>query len=487
MGLAGSDSLAVAAPASAGAWRDARWLRAVRLDLAADLRREPGSARWWRGLARLAVLAAPALACLPGLVPYDATPLPLPDEAALHEFAALAIRPLGAGATTGRHFAAGARVSRVDAVPERATITLDAVYGENDDLGRMLQRLGLGARDADAVHALAAPLGGSDGIAPGTHFAVTLGPRAVLGEPRPLSALAFRPRFDLDVTIARQGGALVLQRHPIPVDATPLHLVGAVGTSLYRSARAAGADPATVQAFLQAVDQYMPFETILPDDRFELVVEHRRALDGTANGAGIDGNLIFAGIVRDGHPLLQIMRWGEEGNFYTAEALADAASESASGLLAAPVAGNITSWFGLRRHPILGTVRLHAGVDFAAPYGAPIYAASEGVVSYAGWHGGHGNYVRLAHGGGIDTGYGHMSRIAVAPGSHVRRGEVLGYVGSTGLSTGPHLHYELYRNGQPVDPLSLRFVPHHVAANPHELAAFRARMAQVLAIRPLAG
>ena len=105
---------------------------------------------------------------------------------------------------------------------------------------------------------------------------------------------------------------------------------------------------------------------------------------------------------------------------------------------------------------------------------------TDGVVSYSGWHGGHGNYVRLAHGGGIDTGYGHMSRIAVGVGMHVTRGQVIGYVGSTGLSTGPHLHYELYRGGQPVDPLSIRFVPHHAQVNPQELVSFRVRMHQLL-------
>jgi len=108
-------------------------------------------------------------------------------------------------------------------------------------------------------------------------------------------------------------------------------------------------------------------------------------------------------------------------------------------------------------------------------------------VSYAGWHGGHGNYVRLEHGGGIDTGYGHMSRIAVGLGTHVVRGQVIGYVGSTGLATGPHLHYELFRGGQPVDPLSIRFVPHHVQVDPHELAGFRTRMQQLLALPRMGG
>ena len=469
------------------AWCHRIEARLVRRMHTIDLRQDFASRRWFGGLALFAAYVLPALACWPTLAPFEAAPLPMPGDGEMAEMRAQAIHPLIAGGATGRHFAASALVSRVDSVPERATIALTAVLGENDDLAHMLQRLGLAARDADAVKAITAPLGAP---VPGTHFAVTLGPRAMPGEPRPLASLSFRPSFDLDVTIARSGGGLTLTRHPIPIDATPLHLVGTVGASLYRAARDAGAEPDTVQAYLQAIDQYMPFETIAPGDQFELVVSHKRALDGAPGGAspnaGQDGDLLYAGIVRDGKPLVQAMRWGNDGNFFTPEALADAA-EQGSGLLAAPVAGNITSYFGMRRHPILGYVRLHAGVDIAAAWGSPIYAVTDGTVTYAGWHGGHGNYIRLAHGGGIDTGYGHMSRFAVGPGMHVARGQVIGYVGATGLATGPHLHYELYRNGQPVDPLSIRFVPHHVQVDLHEVAAFRAKMQQLLALPRLKG
>ncbi len=460
-----------------------RWCCRIEVGLAGrlpvtDLRADIGSRRWFGGAARLVAYALPALLCMPTFSPFEAAPLPLPGDGAMLELRAAAIRPLIAGGGNGRHFAASDLVRRLDSVPERATIGLTAVLGENDDLAHMLQRLGLAPRDADAVRTIAAPLGNP---APGTRFAVTLGPRAATGELRPLAALSYRPRYDLDVTIAREQGRLTLHQRPIPVDATPLHLVGAVGSSLYRAARDAGASPGTVQAYLQAVDQYLPFEAIEPGDQFELVVAHKRALDGSNSAPGEDGALLYAGILRDGKPLLRAMRWGNDGNFFTPEALADSAQQH-SGVLLAPVDGNITSYFGMRHHPILGVVRLHAGIDIAARSGSPIYAVTDGVVSYAGWHGGHGNYVRLEHGGGIDTGYGHMSRIAVSAGTRVARGQVIGYVGATGLATGPHLHYELFRSGQPVDPLSIRFIPRHVAVDPHEVALFRARMQQLLAL-----
>ena len=126
---------------------------------------------------------------------------------------------------------------------------------------------------------------------------------------------------------------------------------------------------------------------------------------------------------------------------------------------------------------------MHAGQDFAARQGSPIYAVADGVVQFAGRHGGHGNFVKLSHGGGLGTGYAHMSRIAVSSGTRVKRGQVIGYVGSTGLSTGPHLHYEMYRGGKTVNPSSVRFVT-RAQLTGNELAAFRSQLATLQQVEP---
>lgn len=115
-------------------------------------------------------------------------------------------------------------------------------------------------------------------------------------------------------------------------------------------------------------------------------------------------------------------------------------------------ARSITSGFGIRIHPILGVARGHSGVDLAVPTGTPIAATAEGVVTFANWGGGYGLLVAVDHGGGVETRYGHMSKLAVMPGQQVRVGDVIGFVGSTGLSTGPHVHYEVRVNGQAVSP-----------------------------------
>lgn len=112
----------------------------------------------------------------------------------------------------------------------------------------------------------------------------------------------------------------------------------------------------------------------------------------------------------------------------------------------------VTGRFGVRSDPLGAGRRMHSGTDLAAPMGAPVHATSGGVVTAAGWNGGYGLFVAVDHGGGTQTRYGHMSRLAVARGQTVQRGQLIGFVGSTGRSTGPHLHYEVRRGGVATDP-----------------------------------
>jgi murein DD-endopeptidase MepM/ murein hydrolase activator NlpD len=126
---------------------------------------------------------------------------------------------------------------------------------------------------------------------------------------------------------------------------------------------------------------------------------------------------------------------------------------SGSGKLIWPATGPVTSGFGMRHHPILGYARMHTGVDIGAPMGAPVSAAASGIVAFAGWSGGYGNFIVIDHGDGLATAYAHLSRILVSQGQSVAQGQEIGKVGSTGLSSGPHLHFEVRVNGQPVDPM----------------------------------
>ena len=131
-------------------------------------------------------------------------------------------------------------------------------------------------------------------------------------------------------------------------------------------------------------------------------------------------------------------------------------------LLKTPINGaRISSRFGMRRHPILGYSKMHKGIDFAAPRGTPIFASGSGIIRYAGWKGAYGKYVRIKHNSQYQTAYAHLSKIPskIKNGKRVTQGDIIGYVGSTGRSTGPHLHYEILRNGKQINPAKVKSTP----------------------------
>lgn len=420
------------------------------LDWTPDLARNIGSRRWIRGLFTMIGLGAAAVAFWPGVAPVAAAPSVRLDSSARDELRSQMIAPLALGADSGKRMGATAAVRPLASAPERPEIALLATVAPGDGLPGMLRRAGVGPADARRVLALVGGAIDPAAIAPGTPVDITLGRRSAADQPRALKSLSFRARFDLALAVQRggDGGPLALTRTAIRIDETPLRIRGTVGPSLYRSARAAGAPASAVQAYLQQLGQQVDLEEgIRATDTFDIIVQHRRAATGERQA----GQLLYAGLDRDSRPRVQLMRWGRE--FYEASGV----GEQKSGLVA-PVPGRLTSHFGKRRHPILGYVRMHAGLDFKASYGTPIVAVTDGRVSGAGRMGGCGNAVRIDHGRGLQTRYCHMSRIAANRGQAVRRGQVIGYVGSTGLSTGPHLHYEMYRGGRPVNPAEVEFV-----------------------------
>ncbi|WP_420606120.1 M23 family metallopeptidase [Novosphingopyxis sp.] len=445
-------------------------------ELAVDLGEDIGSLAWWRGLATMLLLAAGAIALRPGFEPfYGAQPDMLTGDA-FQESRAYMIMPLAYGADTGRHMAATDAVVPLKASPERPQIDITATLGRGDSFERVLKRAGVGGDDAAKVEAMVGQAMTTSDIEPGTRIDMILGRRSSRTQPRPLQSLAFRARFDLNLSVERVDGALRLKRDPIKVDDTPLRVRGSVGGSLYRSARAAGAPADAVQKFLQVIGGQMAIGAIRSSDEFDLVVDYRRAETGEVEV----GDLRYAGLSRDGKDKVQMLRWTSGGSTQWFEA---SGVGKTRGEMLRPVNGSVTSGFGRRFHPVLGYARMHSGVDLRAHYGDPIYAAADGTVTYSGRHGGHGNYVKLQHSGGIATGYAHMSRIAARSGQSVRRGQIIGYVGSTGLSTGPHLHYELYRGGRAVNPLSVKYIE-RAQLSGQDLVNFKAQLRSFKAVKP---
>jgi len=276
----------------------------------------------------------------------------------------------------------------------------------------------------------------------------------------------------IDVVPVRKAQPLptaLAQPMPTPLPTRPLRISGRVGDGLYWSLRAAGASPQAAAQYLAALATEIDVGgDISPGDRFDLVL---------ASG----GSLQYAGLDRIAASDLQLVRWTANGRNQWIDAGNAEQPAPASTGMAWPVAGRITSYFGYRYHPILHFTRFHAGLDFGASWGSPIVAAADGQVVGAGWAGGYGRQVRIAHGGGILTTYSHMSQIAAEPGSFVHQGQLIGYVGSSGLSTGPHLHYEVRRDGQPVNPLGVRFASAPVV-DTHLADAVKARLKALLSV-----
>ncbi len=455
--------------------RIADWRHAIAdIEWAPDLGTDIGSRRWWRGLATLVLLCGAAISTAPGIEPVAvaAPPMRAADWDAAR---AQTIMPLAWGGDTGRRMGATDIVRPLATTPERPRVELTATLGQGDSFTRLLERSGVGGGEAQRLASMisgAVPLGS---IPDGTRMDIVLGRRAVRTQPRPLESLAFRAALDLRLEVVRENGVLSLERIPIAVDNTPLRIRGRVGDSLYQSARAAGAPMSAVQSYLRIIaSQISVSRNVSAGDEFDIIIAHRRAETGEVE----IGELLYAGLSRNGRPRLRMLPWTVDGREQWFEA--SGVGQTRGGLLR-PVNGRITSNYGARRHPVLGYRRMHSGIDFGAAHGTPIYAVADGRVQMAGYNGGYGRFVRLAHDGGLGSGYGHMSRIAVSAGQSVRRGQVIGYVGSTGLSTGPHLHYELYRGGRPINPASVDFVQ-RAQLSGEQLARFRARLNQLTSL-----
>ncbi len=441
-----------------------------------DLGEDIGSATWFRGLGTMTTLCILAYALLPDFGPVYGAQSSMPTQADFEEARAQMIMPLAFGGDSGSRMAATDRVVALAASPERPSIELTATLGRGDSFARVLQRAGVGGGEASNIANMVSGAASLSEITPGTPVEIVLGSRTSRDAPRPLQSLAFRARFDLNLAVNREGGALRLKRQPIAVDNTPLRIRGTVGSSLYRSARAAGAPADAIQNFLKVIAGHTSLSGIQPGDEFDIIIDYKRAATGEVQV----GDLMYAGIDRDSKPRLQMLKWasGDGSQWFEASGVGQT-----SGAIGRPSNGRLTSSFGMRRHPILGYVRMHSGVDFGAPYGSPIYAASDGVVAYAAHKGGYGNFVQINHGSGLATGYGHMSRFAARAGQRVRQGQIIGYVGNSGLSTGPHLHYELYRGGRAINPLSIKFVQ-RAQLSGSDLASFRAKLNRLKSVKP---
>ena len=228
---------------------------------------------------------------------------------------------------------------------------------------------------------------------------------------------------------------------------------GVITNSLYNSANKAGVDAEIIIEFARIFGFEIDFQRdIRENDEYKIFYERYEDDDGEVHN---NGNILFAYMKNNGKEI-SLYRYTDANKisgYYTSDG-----KSIERALMKTPINGaRLSSTFGFRRHPILGYNKLHQGTDFAAPTGTPIMASGSGVVERASWFGAYGKFILIRHNSTYKTAYAHLSGFAkgIKTGSRVQQGQVIGYVGSTGRSTGPHLHYEILVNGQRVNSQKL--------------------------------
>jgi murein DD-endopeptidase MepM/ murein hydrolase activator NlpD len=331
--------------------------------------------------------------------------------------------------------------------------TREIRVASGETLASLIARAGASPGEASAATASIGAVYDPRQIRPGQSISLFFSRRSGQAQ---LTGIAFRSQPGASVTANRTtAGGFTAREVLMPVTFEIARIAAPVETSLYASALSHGATDREIAALADAFAYDVDFQRdVRPGDEFELVFE--RFYDDEGNTVRT-GELLFVALDsrRGSRAFYQFLAPGDaRPDWY------DGDGKSARRfLMRTPINGaRLSSGFGMRRHPILGYSRMHRGTDFAAPTGTAILAAGDGTVLRAGRYGAYGNYVRIRHASGYETAYAHLSRYArgMRVGAQVRQGQVIGYVGTTGRSTGPHLHYEVLRRGQQINPINLR-------------------------------
>jgi murein DD-endopeptidase MepM/ murein hydrolase activator NlpD len=350
-----------------------------------------------------------------------------------------------------------------------------------DTLSNILDRARIDAAQAHAVVQSLRGVYDPRRLKVGQELAITAAAAPDGGAARDLMGLALDLDFDHQLRITRgPDGSYSADKVERPQRRELVRRAGSIDDSLFLSADRADVPRGITIDLIRLFSWDVDFQRdIRAGDGFEALFEEVSLEEG---GAVRGGDLLYAGLDLSGETLDAFRFEPQDGEI---EYFDRTGRSLRKFLLRTPVDGaRLSSTFGMRRHPILGYGLMHKGIDFAAPSGTPIYAAGSGRVVTAGRNGGYGNYIRVRHSGEYSTAYAHLSRFAkgVKAGQRVRQGQVIGYVGTTGRSTGPHLHYEVLRNDQQVNPLQIKQPPTTQLAGA-DLERFNAEVARIDRLR----
>lgn len=347
--------------------------------------------------------------------------------------------------------------------------TVEVQPGET--LSEIFQAQGLSASDLASVMASGKETGALKSLHPGDELGFQIGAKGQF------EGFRYQPDSATLVTLTAAKSGLHTAVTTLPVERRMHFAHGVVNGSLFAAGEKAGLSEVMVLKLADVFKYDIDFvKDLKAGDQFTVVYD-----DIYRNGSYTrSGDVIAAEFVNNGHRYTAYRFKQADGSiaYYSQDG-----RPLRKALLRTPVAfTRISSRFGMRKHPILGYTRLHKGVDYAAPTGTPIHAAGDGVIIRRGWVHGYGNFIEIKDTPKYSTAYGHMSRFApgLHVGSHVHQGEVIGYVGETGMATGPHLHYEVRVNGQPENPLTVT-MPKPEPLSSKLMASFKLQIAPMVA------
>lgn len=353
--------------------------------------------------------------------------------------------------------------------------SVEAEIAAGDTLMSVLLDAGIDRSSAHEVVVALSDVFDPRRLKPGQTLAARVRP-ALPTEPAAIEELRFRPDGLRDIVVTWTEDGYAAEEDRRHVSDRTVRADGIIQSSLYIAARKAGVPIPVLGNLINVFSFDVDFQReIQPGDRFSLMFSETRTDEDITVGYG---DILLAEMTVNGH-LKRFYRFEDDTgrvDYY------DKKGQSVRrALLRTPVEGaRISSGYGKRKHPILGYTKVHKGLDFAAPSGTPIYAAGDGVVEAAGWNGGYGRYIRIRHNGTYKTAYAHLKRIdsRVKPGARVQQRQIIGYVGTSGRSTGPHLHYEVHVNGHHTNPLSVK-LPTGKTLGGSELARFERVRAEI--------
>jgi len=371
-------------------------------------------------------------------------------------------------------------------IPPKEAYDRTKEVGRGDTLMAMLVSAGVERNDAHGAIQALKKVYNPKYIRPGQEVTLTFQPDQKGESPDRFEGLTLTPGIEQEFRVRRAlDGAFNAKKITKPLIRKLARGAGTIDSSLYVAAVSADVSNSVIAEMIRAYSWDVDFQRdIQKNDAFEVMYERLYTEEGKLAKTG---NILYAALTLQGNRHAIYRHKTKDGLI---DYFDDKGQGAKKALMRTPINGaRLSSRYGKRRHPVLGYTKMHRGVDFAAPRGTPIYAAGDGVIDYVGRKGGYGKYIRIRHNGEYSTAYAHQSRFAkkMYKGRRVRQGQIIGYVGTTGRSTGPHLHYEIMRKGRQTNPLRVRMPSGRKLKN-KELARFKqtkAKLDQTYASLPM--